>query len=157
MCWRSVAFLRGRERRQGGCRRHVRRYCTDSQAWRRWRRNAKRRGKRIQNARGQSHTTVRAVVVHLRESLMAIGAVNIDGHTHFCEKTPTTQSCGAAHQHGIVMPSISYCQEQSAHALLREALLLTSFPATTHGEEGKNTKKPRRHMRCAAPARRLSW
>src|ERR687887_317325 len=95
MYWRSVAFLRGRERRQGGCRRHMRRYRTDSEAWRRWRRNAKRRGKRIQNARGKSHTTVSAVVVHLRESLMTIGAVDVDGHTHF-SKRHATHSCGTA-------------------------------------------------------------
>src|SRR5437870_9500907 len=93
---RLWVFLRAIERGQRGCLRHVWRYRTDSEAWRRWRRNAKGRGKRIQHARGKRYTTVRAVVVHLRESLMAIGAVNIDGHTHFCEKTPTTQRCSAA-------------------------------------------------------------
>ena len=61
----------------------MRRYPTDSRTWQRWRRDAKRRGERIQNARGKSHTTVSAVMVHLRESLMAIGAVDVDGHRHF--------------------------------------------------------------------------
>src|SRR2546427_3316467 len=136
MGWRGWVFLRAIERGQRGCLRHVRRYRTNSEAWRRRRRNAKRRGKRIQHARGQSQTTVRTVVVHFRESLVAIGAVNIDGHTHFCEKMPVTQSCGAALHTSvcIVMPGISYCQEQSAHAVPREGLLSTSFPATTHGK-----------------------
>jgi hypothetical protein len=50
---------------------------------------------------------VRAVVVHFRESLMAIGAVNIDGHTHF-SKIYATHSYGTALPINlIVMPDIS--------------------------------------------------
>src|SRR5215510_1879309 len=86
MGWRSAVFLHGRKHGRGGRRRHVWRYRTDSKTWRRWRRNAKRRGKRIQNARGKRHTTVRAVVVHLRKLLMAIGAMDMDSHTHFAKR-----------------------------------------------------------------------
>src|SRR4030095_15464301 len=95
MGWRSWVFLHAIERGQRGCLRHMRRYRTNREAWRRWRRNAKRRGKRIQHARGKRYTTVSAVVVHFRESFMAVGAVNIDGHTHF-SKRHVTHSCGTA-------------------------------------------------------------
>jgi hypothetical protein len=83
VCWGSVAFLHGIERGQGGCRRHVRWYLTCREAWRQWRRDAKGRGQRIQNARGKSDTTVSAIVVDFLEPLIAIGAVNVYGHTHF--------------------------------------------------------------------------
>jgi hypothetical protein len=86
-------FLRGIERGCGGCRRDVRRERTDREGWHRWRRRAQRRSECRQNARGQRHPTMRAVMMHFGESLMAIGTMNIDGHTHFCEKTPITRSC----------------------------------------------------------------
>jgi hypothetical protein len=70
----------------------VRRERADRDGWRRWRRHAKRRSECIQNARGKRRPTMRAVMMHFGESLVAIGAMNVDGHTHFCEKTPTTQS-----------------------------------------------------------------
>lgn len=61
-------------------------YLTGGEAGRRWRRDAKGRGQRIQYARGKSAATVSAIVVHFRESFMAIGAVNVYGHTHFLAK-----------------------------------------------------------------------
>ena len=74
----------------------MRRGRADREGWRPWRRRAKRRSECIQHARGKRRPTMRAVMMHFGESLMAIGAMNVDGHTHFYEKTLTTQSCSTA-------------------------------------------------------------
>jgi hypothetical protein len=102
--------LRRIERGEGWCRRDVCRDRTDHEGWSCWGRGAEGRRERIQNARGERCATMRAMMMHFGESLMAIGAMNIDGHTHFCAKVSIEPQHNSARQHGIVMPGISYCQ-----------------------------------------------